>query len=119
MKCLYKEDEFSKASKIDTHTLDFYDKIGLLEPSIITEDNMTFYTDEDLNNAKQISFLKSVNFTLGEIAYYKDNLSSDIIEQKQDEIMRQMEELQLKYDKLETVKKRVRGKIKSLYIRRN
>lgn len=118
MECLYKKDDFSKVSETDTQTLNFYNKIGLLEPSIITEDNREFYTDEDLDDVKQINFLKSVNFTLGEIAYYKDNISNDILQQKQDEILEQMEELQLKYDKLEAVKRKVRGKIKNLYIRR-
>ncbi|MBR2707885.1 MAG: MerR family transcriptional regulator [Bacilli bacterium] len=118
MECLYKKDEFSKASEIDVYTLDFYNKIGLLNPSIVAENNV-FYTDDDLENARQINFFKSVGFTLGEIAYYKDSLSSDIVEQKQNEITEQMEELQLKYDKLEAVKRKIRGKIHNLYIKFN
>lgn len=118
MKEIYQPEEFSKVSGVSLNTINFYNKIGLLNPSIVAGNNV-FYTDDDLENARQINFLKSVDFTLGEIAYYKDNLSSDIIEQKQNEITEQMEELQLKYDKLEAVKRKIRGKIHNLYIKFN
>ena len=66
---MYKIGEFSKIVDIPVRTLRFYDEYGVLQPSEI--DNYTgyrYYTEKDIKECKIIKLLKSVDFTLDEIA---------------------------------------------------
>lgn len=57
--------EFSVKSGITIDTLRYYDKIGLLIPP--KANNRRSYSEEDLEKAKVITKLKSLNFSLDEI----------------------------------------------------
>lgn len=52
---------------ITARTLHYYDEIGLLKPSIVTEARYRLYTDEDLVRLQEILFFREVGFALKEI----------------------------------------------------
>ncbi len=116
---IYRIGEFSKKTGFSVKTLRYYDDIGLLKPSIVDKyTNYRYYTDEDVDNADVIKFLKSVDFSLEEIINHKDNLSSDILEKKQQSLVEKMDKLQFMYDEIEVVRKKIRGKVLTLESRK-
>ena len=52
---------------ITARTLHYYDEIGLLKPSIVTEARYRLYTDEDLIRLQEVLFFREVGFALKEI----------------------------------------------------
>lgn len=71
---MYKIGDFSKIVGIPVRTLRFYAQYGVLEPSQI--DNFTgyrYYSDENVIECELIKLLKSLDFTLEEIATYKNH----------------------------------------------
>lgn len=52
---------------ITARTLHYYDEIGLLKPSIVTEARYRLYTEEDLIRLQEILFFREVGFVLKEI----------------------------------------------------
>ena len=52
---------------ISTRTLQYYDEIGLLKPSGLTESGYRLYDDETLQKLQQILFFKELGFKLKEI----------------------------------------------------
>lgn len=109
---IYRIGKFSEMTGFSVKTLRYYDSIGLLKPSIVDKfTNYRYYTDDDKDNAELIKFLKSVGFSLDEIIVNKGNISSKLLEEKQKSLIDKMEKLQFKYDELEAVKKKLRGKV--------
>lgn len=81
---MYKIGDFSKIVGIPVRTLRFYAQYGVLEPSQI--DNFTgyrYYSDENVIECELIKLLKSLDFTLEEIATYKNHLNNEILEKKE------------------------------------
>ena len=56
--------EVAKLTGITTRTLHYYDEIGLLKPSIVTEAKYRQYTDDDLSRLQEILFFREVGFAL-------------------------------------------------------
>lgn len=99
---MYKIGDFSKIVGIPVRTLRFYAQYGVLEPSHI--DNFTgyrYYSDENVIECELIKLLKSLDFTLEEIATYKNHLNNEILEKKKKEIEERIYLLSLKYKRLE------------------
>lgn len=59
--------EVVKLTGITARTLHYYDEIGLLKPSIVTETKYRLYTDADLCRLQEILFFREVGFELKEI----------------------------------------------------
>lgn len=59
--------EVAKLTGITNRTLHYYDEIGLLPPSIVTETKYRIYTNEDLGRLQEILFFKEIGFSLKEI----------------------------------------------------
>lgn len=59
--------EVAKLTGITARTLHYYDEIGLLKPSIVTEARYRQYTDDDLIRLQEILFFREVGFSLKEI----------------------------------------------------
>ena len=57
------------AEKMGTtvRTVQYYDRVGLLSPSALSDGGRRLYTDKDLLKLHQILSLKSLGFTLGDI----------------------------------------------------
>lgn len=106
---MYKIGEFSQLVGLPVRTLRYYDECGVLQPKevdIFT--NYRYYNDENVVECELIKLLKSVNFTLDEIAIYKDNLNEDIISQKEGEIFEQIELMKAKLNRLAIMKEEIK-----------
>lgn len=98
---LIKIGEFSKIVGLSVKTLRFYEECNILKPCYV--DHFTgyrYYSKDQIIDCNQIKFLKSIGFTLGEIAMYKDNMTVDVLERKKEELNYQMHELSNKITEL-------------------
>jgi len=59
--------EFAKLTRVTVRTLHYYDRIGLLKPSLARPNGYRVYTDTDLLKLQQIVTLKFMGFSLEEI----------------------------------------------------
>ena len=116
---MYKIGEFSKIVDIPVRTLRYYAEYGVLVPS--ETDKYTgykYYSDANVEEAKLIKLLKSLDFSLDEIIDCKDDINDDVLEKKKSEIKEKINLLKLKYqklsfmqDELEVNEKETNGKV--------
>ena len=59
--------EVARITGVTGRTLRYYDEIGLLKPSVVTEKRYRFYTEEDLYRLQEILFFREIGFALKEI----------------------------------------------------
>ena len=59
--------QVAKLTGVSTRTLQYYDEIGLLKPSEITDSGYRLYNDDALQELQQILFFKELGFKLTEI----------------------------------------------------
>ena len=59
--------QVAKLTGISTRTLQYYDEIGLLKPSEVTDSGYRMYNDDTLQELQQILFFKELGFKLNEI----------------------------------------------------
>lgn len=62
-----KINEVAKLTGVTVRTLHYYDEIGLLKPSNITESGYRLYNEDELSKLQQILFFKELEFSLNEI----------------------------------------------------
>ncbi|MBV8801763.1 MAG: MerR family transcriptional regulator, partial [Gammaproteobacteria bacterium] len=67
--------DLSKLTHISVQTLHYYDRIGLLKPSVRLPNGYRLYSENDLLKLQQIIALKFFGFALPQI---KKLLSSDV-----------------------------------------
>lgn len=70
--------EFAKRSGVTVKTLRYYDKIGVLQPSIKTDIGYRIYCDEDFIKLQQITTLKFIGLSLEEIKKLVNNKSENL-----------------------------------------
>ncbi len=63
----YSSGQFAALAGVSVRTIRFYDKLGILKPSLLSGNNARFYTDSDLVRLQQILLLKYLGFSLEEI----------------------------------------------------
>ena len=63
----YHSSQFAQKASVTVRTLRYYDKVGLLSPSLYTESGYRLYTNEDLLRLQNILALKFLGFSLEEI----------------------------------------------------
>lgn len=59
--------EVAELTGVTIRALHYYDEIGLLKPSIVTESRYRLYTEADLGRLQEILFFREVGFALKEI----------------------------------------------------
>ena len=69
--------EVSRISGVSVRTLHYYDEIGLLTPSGITDARYRLYDDTALERLSQILFFRELAFSLKEIKEILDSPSFD------------------------------------------
>lgn len=89
--------EVSRISGVSVRTLHYYDEIGLLTPSGITDAGYRLYDDTALERLSQILFFRELAFPLREIKEILDSPSFD----RREALSRQVELLRMKRDRLE------------------
>ena len=84
---------------VSVRTLQFYDEIGLLKPTAITDAGYRLYDDHALEVLQQILFFKELDFTLKEIKAIMENPNFD----KAAAFEKQRELIQMKRDRLNSL----------------
>ena len=64
---MYTTGKFAKLANVSERTIRYYDKIGLLKPSIIQDNGYRKYNDNDFIRLQNILILKKLGFSLEEI----------------------------------------------------
>ncbi|WP_091168505.1 MerR family transcriptional regulator [Paenibacillus sp. 1_12] len=64
---LYKIGELARLSEVSPRTIDYYTKIGLIDPETRSDTNYRLYSDETLMRLKRIETMKKDKYTLEEI----------------------------------------------------
>ncbi|MDQ0115662.1 MerR family transcriptional regulator [Paenibacillus harenae] len=90
---------FAKLTGVTERALRYYDRKGLLAPSIRNEHGHRFYTEQDLLQLQKILTLKYLDFSLEEIGSYLERPEVDL----QHSLAAQYEMLQQKQRQLERV----------------
>lgn len=72
--------QVSALTGVSVRTLQFYDEIGLLKPTQVTDAGYRLYDDASLEILQQILFFKELDFTLKEIKVIMDNPQFDRVE---------------------------------------
>lgn len=107
---MYKIGEMAKKVDLTIKTLRYYDKFGILKPSYVDKfTGYRYYTDDDVLKCEYIKLLKSLDYTLKEINDNSFGLSRDAIDKKQKEMELKIEELKIKHQTLNEIKKKMGG----------
>lgn len=107
---MYKIGEMAKKVDLTIKTLRYYDKFGILKPSYVDKfTGYRYYTDDDILKCEYIKLLKSLDYTLKEINDNSFGLTKDAIDKKQKEMELKIEELKIKHQTLNEIKKKMGG----------
>ena len=69
--------EVSNLTGISVRTLHYYDEIGLLKPSVLTEAGYRLYDDKALETLQQILFFRELDLPLKQIKLILENPALD------------------------------------------
>lgn len=69
--------EVSNMTGISVRTLHYYDEIGLLKPSVLTEAGYRLYDDKALETLQQILFFRELDLPLKQIKFFLENPGLD------------------------------------------
>ncbi len=75
----YKIHEIAAIAGISTRTLRYYDRIGLLQPTMMTESGYRLYDETSINQLQLILLYKELGFALQDIVKYVQEQNSDFI----------------------------------------
>ena len=91
--------EVSELSGISVRTLHYYDEIGLLKPTVVSEAGYRLYDDKAIERLGQILVFRELDFPLADIRLIMDNPDLD----RNSTLARQREMLCLKKERLERI----------------
>ena len=91
--------EVSKLTGISVRTLHYYDQIGLLKPSQVTEAGYRLYDDAALEKLQQIMLYRELEFPLKDIKKIMESSDFD----RNQALQQQIEMLTLKKEHLERI----------------
>jgi len=112
MKKKYKIGEIAKIKNIDTQTLRYYDKLGILSPEIIDEQNgYRYYAVEQFIEVDRIKFYKMLGLSLEEIREIKEIGN---VEEALKTFKFQKEQLEKKIMKMQAVSKNIESIIETI-----
>ncbi len=105
---MYSIGRFSKLTGINTKTLVWFDKVGLLKPEKVNfENGYRYYGEASLKKAAEIQFFRSMDFSVNEIA----NLSKEVISKKIEELHKKIDLITMNINLLEKIKEEDMEKI--------
>lgn len=88
--------EVAKLTGVTVRTLHYYDEIGLLKPSNITESGYRLYSEDSLETLQQILFFRELDFPLNEIKEIMTNPAynkNQALNKQRDLLMKKRERL--------------------------
>lgn len=80
MNTTYPIGEFAKKTMTTVRTLHYYDEIGILHPSQVSDKGRRYYTDEDIITLQKIISLKFLGYSLDEIKELMNSSNWDLKE---------------------------------------
>ncbi|MFD2117489.1 MerR family transcriptional regulator [Paenibacillus yanchengensis] len=101
---MLKVSELAALAKISVRTLHYYDELGLLQPTMITDAGYRLYSDENIEKLQQILFYRQLNIPLKQIKRLMDDPDYDHIaalEQHQLMLLKSREQLDILLSNLE------------------
>lgn len=99
---MYKIGEFSILSKTTIKALRYYEKVGLLAPSFVDENNYRYYETDKLLEINHIISLKQIGFSLREIkAIMKGSNYAAMLKEKRELLKKQIREDNFKISKID------------------
>ncbi|UGB30937.1 MerR family transcriptional regulator [Metabacillus sp. B2-18] len=99
MKDKYSIGEFSKKTATTIRTLHYYDELGLLKPSYVTEKGRRYYTNKDFVTLQRILTLKFLGYSLEQIKEFFQKETWDL----KDTLSFQRKEMIQKKEQIENV----------------
>lgn len=105
----YTTGEMAKLCGVTVRTVQYYDTRGILIPSELTEGGRRLYSEEDLQKMKIICFLRSLDFSIDNIAtlFKEENphkVISLLIEQQEESLSQEIKERQEKLSSITELK---------------
>lgn len=101
----YRIGEIAKIKRIDAQTLRYYDRMGILSPAIIDEENgYRYYTQDQFVEVDRIKFYKTLGLSLEEIKEFK---KIDNIEEALKTLEIQKKNCEEKISKMEALKNKI------------
>lgn len=88
--------EVSRLAGVSIRTLRYYDELGLLKPTAVTEAGYRLYSDKDLERLQEILFFKEMELPLEKIKQLLEDLSID----RQEMLLMQQAVLEKKRNRL-------------------
>lgn len=105
---LYKIGDFSKITKASIRTLRYYDSIDLFKPKEIDLfTNYRYYSEEQIEEYKIISYLKECGFSLEGIKTYWNKFDDNIMIRKKEELMSGIENMKEKIRKVDYLRNNI------------
>lgn len=99
--------EVATLSGITIRTLHYYDEIGLLKPTMLTDAKYRLYTEDDLSRLQEILFFREVGFALKEI---KELLNSPYYN-RSEVLKKQLAILEAQRERIDALVKLVKAEI--------
>jgi DNA-binding transcriptional MerR regulator/DNA-directed RNA polymerase subunit RPC12/RpoP len=108
MKELITTGELAKLCEVSVRTVQFYDKKGLLKPSLLSEGGRRMFGEEEVIKLRYISLYKELGFSLEEIKEVFDNNSNidlfkELLKQQEDKISKEISNLKERQQKLKAI----------------
>ncbi|MFC5451713.1 MerR family transcriptional regulator [Paenibacillus aestuarii] len=117
---LYKIGELAKLADVSPRTIDYYTKLGLIEPEKRSDKNYRLYSDETFNRLKRIETMKNEKYTLEEIKANLQQLNKvthdDTVKEKLTSIQLHLEQVAKEAKELGPIMQQLKpNQLKKLY----
>ncbi|QKY69387.1 MerR family transcriptional regulator [Lentibacillus sp. CBA3610] len=109
---MYTIGKLSKNTGVTVRTLDYYDEIGLIQPSSKTEGGHRLYSEDDVMRLERVLALKYMGFSLEQIKDIMENSTSNW----QESIQQQLELIKREQERLQTLEQALLGVFYSIDI---
>lgn len=110
----YTTGEIAKLCGVSVRTVQYYDTRKILIPSQLTEGGRRLYSEEDLSKMKIICFLREIDLPINDIGKilsdeHPEKVISILLQQREEELKKELTEQQEKLHKLESLKKGIKS----------
>lgn len=106
----YTTGEIAKLCGVSVRTVQYYDSRNILTPSELSEGGRRLYSEDDLKKMQIVCFLRDLDLPLSSIGEllseeHPENVISILLDEQETALQKEIEEKQIKRDKLSELKK--------------